>query len=216
MNFKKRAKANFEPVTKKSPKSISEPAQYKSLNVSWQIGLIDFHGDWGYWSFSDMIYFELTDELLKKVGDVPEDFGNALCDLANNSFKSIDSFLSKLNRLVKSEISKEQIRIVIAHIKRYYFEEKIFPKLREFEKKNWHEIEGELYFGRGKNKTKHHNIKIASLTKDAQKRLQKLELNDLEVLFSLRLEGDLRIFGIRKFNFLQILWVDQKHDVCKS
>ena len=49
--------------------------------------------------------------------------------------------------------------------------------------------------------------------KDALKRLK---IDDIDSLFSLRLDGTLRIFGIRKQNYLQILWVDQNHEVCPS
>lgn len=33
---------------------------------------------------------------------------------------------------------------------------------------------------------------------------------------TLRLDGTLRIFGIRNQNYLRILWVDQDHEICPS
>jgi hypothetical protein len=52
------------------------------------------------------------------------------------------------------------------------------------------------------------------LSKSALKRLKKLKLDDSAESFSLRLEGDSRIFGIREFNSFFVLWYDEHHQVC--
>jgi hypothetical protein len=215
MAKKKTVKIGNTPDNKKIPKSKGEPAQYKDLNVAWQTGMIDFDGDWGYWSYSDLLRFELTNDLIKELGDsLPDDIGNKLCELDNKSFNNIHNFINQLNSGISGTIEKHHLNLIFRNLKRYYFEEKIYPKLKEFENKNWYEIEQELFYGKGRNKTKHHSINISDLSKKAQKRLKQLQLNDIDALFSFRLEGELRIFGIRKFNYLQILWVDPKHEVC--
>lgn len=61
-----------------------------------------------------------------------------------------------------------------------------------------------------------HNIEISKLTKEAQKRLTEIGYNDIDELFSLRLSGKERIWGIRDRFALKIIWWDPKHEVCPS
>ena len=61
-----------------------------------------------------------------------------------------------------------------------------------------------------------HNISVGSLSKDAQKRLVELNLDDNDELFSMRIAGKPRIFGIRDRNVFHVLWWDANHDVCPS
>ena len=83
------------------------------------------------------------------------------------------------------------------------FYQAIHPKLRDFESMTWQEI-----ISGGS-----HNIEVYKLITDAQKRLEVLNLNDLEELFSLRLEGVKRIWGILERGILHIIWYDPKHEV---
>jgi hypothetical protein len=86
--------------------------------------------------------------------------------------------------------------------------EEIFEKLSHFESMTWAEIL--------KAKKNHHAIDIDKLHRDAQKRLEALELNDIDELMSLRLTGEKRVFGIRDGRVLQLLWYDPEHEVCPS
>lgn len=61
-----------------------------------------------------------------------------------------------------------------------------------------------------------HNVEISTLTKEAQKRLTELGHNDIDQLFSLRLSGKERIWGIRDRFALKIIWWDPEHEVCPS
>ena len=61
-----------------------------------------------------------------------------------------------------------------------------------------------------------HFISIDKLCKDAQKRLEELHLDDVEELYSLRLTGTKRLFGIRVGASLEILWYDPDHSICPS
>ena len=84
--------------------------------------------------------------------------------------------------------------------------EAIHSKLIQFEKMKWNEIEGR----------KNHFVEINQLCKDAQKRLVKLQLQEFDPLFSLRLTGKERLWGIRSEEILYILWWDPNHSVCPS
>ena len=90
----------------------------------------------------------------------------------------------------------------------------IYPKIKHFEAKTWHEIEKERTGSRGKSK--HHSVNISDIIPDAQKRLEDLKLDDIDSLFSMRLTGEQRIWGIRNFSYMQVLWFDLKHEICPS
>ncbi len=79
----------------------------------------------------------------------------------------------------------------------------IQPKLGEFETMNWAEI--------GQNGS--HPIPVYQIVKDARKRLREINQADLDDLFSLRLTGQRRIWGIRDWNILKILWWDPRHEI---
>ncbi len=61
-----------------------------------------------------------------------------------------------------------------------------------------------------------HNVSIEDLTKEAKKRLEEIGQSDLDELFSLRLSGKERVWGIRDRSALKILWWDPEHEVCPS
>lgn len=146
--MRKEPKHNKHFKTEKEPRSIEEPAKYKDMNISWQLGILDIESNWG----------------LRNHGNL------------NN-----------------------------------FFEYELLPKLKSFESMSWNDLEKQTH---GKNgKSKHHSIEVSKIIKDAQKRLQELKFDDIDELFSLRLDGKFRIWGIRKFGFLQILWIDKNHEI---
>lgn len=81
----------------------------------------------------------------------------------------------------------------------------VLEKLKHFETMSWSEIKGK----------KNHYIHVEKLNNKAKKRLQDLELDPVK-LFSLRLTGKERVFGLQEANILYILWWDPKHEVCPS
>ena len=89
---------------------------------------------------------------------------------------------------------------------------RICRKLKEFEKLTWGQLANQPK-GRGSG-TKHHHVSVKRLTKKAKKRLQRdLEWGDIEEIYSLRLDGKTRIYGVvieREFN---IIWYDPNHEV---
>jgi hypothetical protein len=66
--------------------------------------------------------------------------------------------------------------------------------------------------GRGKSGgTNHHSLELDELCRDAQARLIELNLDDYDLIFSLRLSNTLRLYGIRDGRVLRLLWYDQHH-----
>lgn len=82
----------------------------------------------------------------------------------------------------------------------------IMSRLAHFETLNYDEL----------LKTGSHPIKIAKLIPDAQKRLRDIKCDDLDELFSLRVQGKCRVFCILDRNIMKILWWDPHHEVCPS
>ncbi|MFM9414125.1 hypothetical protein ACKQTC_07070 [Peptococcus simiae] len=87
--------------------------------------------------------------------------------------------------------------------------EVLFEKMQNFENQTWHEI-------KVKGKRNNHHVQINQLCKEAQKRLSELHKEDYDALFSLRLSGRERLWGIIQDGVFMILWYDKEHEVCPS
>ena len=86
-------------------------------------------------------------------------------------------------------------------------EKEILKKLGNFETRTWGEIEGNKEEGS-------HIVKVDDCPNPLVKeRLKQLELDDIDELFSLRLSGKERIFGILDGFILKFLWYDHEHKV---
>ena len=82
----------------------------------------------------------------------------------------------------------------------------VLPKLRDFEGMNWAQIES----------TGSHEVSIRKIIPDAQRRLRGIGQADTHSIFSLRLTGTQRIWGIRFGSILKMLWWDPEHQICPS
>jgi hypothetical protein len=82
----------------------------------------------------------------------------------------------------------------------------IVNKLKTLERSTWMEIE------RGGS----HFIPINGIIKEARQRLEQLKIDDAEALFSLRVSGKERIWGLRSNDVFTFLWWDPDHKVCPS
>lgn len=91
----------------------------------------------------------------------------------------------------------------IDHTTLHYIRE----KLRGFESMTLAEI-----FIQGKKRN--HGVELGKLCHDAQRRLRELGYDDLDELYTLRLSGPERIWGIRDCNVFTLLWWDPRHQVC--
>ena len=80
----------------------------------------------------------------------------------------------------------------------------VVQRLRNLESMTWGEIEGRH----------HHAVEVSSLAPEAQRRLADLQLDDVDELFSLRINGPSRVWGIRVHHVLKLLWWDPRHEVC--
>ena len=90
----------------------------------------------------------------------------------------------------------------------------ILKKLRDFENMTW----GEIIQASGgrKNGTNHHFIPFNKMIKNAQRRAEELKILEFEGLFSLRLSGTQRLFGILRDGIFRIVWFDNNHEICES
>lgn len=199
--------------TGKQAKSI--PIDFQNQYACWQVGQFDLEGKWGMESVLGSIEFSVSTELYELLIEYGD---NDLCDileaLAKTKHASFSDFYQKLKNAFKNKIPSNIVHQISLDISSSFFMSKIYPKLRDFELRTWSEIERETTGKEGRSK--HHSIDIKDLSKEAQKRLNELNINDLDCLFSLRLDGTLRVFGIRKLNYLRILWIDPDHEVCIS
>ncbi|CAN0601951.1 unnamed protein product [Ectocarpus sp. 12 AP-2014] len=61
-----------------------------------------------------------------------------------------------------------------------------------------------------------HAIELHKLCEEAQKRLTELKLDDLDDIYSFRIRGEPRVFGVVRQNYVRVLWYDPNHKVCPS
>lgn len=61
-----------------------------------------------------------------------------------------------------------------------------------------------------------HLVDVSKLIPTAQKRLRDIGQDDLDQLYSLRLTGIKRVWGIKEGNILWLLWWDPSHEICPS
>ncbi len=84
--------------------------------------------------------------------------------------------------------------------------QEVFQKIFDCQKLTWQDLRN----------NGSHFVDREGLCTDAQKRLIQLQKEDLDQLFSLRLTGRKRIWGIKEGNILWLLWWDPNHEVCPS
>ena len=94
------------------------------------------------------------------------------------------------------------------------WEKHILPSLINRESMTWAEIEQQTH-GK-KNKTSNHEIEVNKFIPEARKRLEELKREDYDILYSLRVNGKIRVFGNRVERLFQIFWFDTEHEICPS
>lgn len=81
--------------------------------------------------------------------------------------------------------------------------------LSEFERMTWGSITAA---SGGKTKgTNNHSLSIGQLSRKARDRLEETGQQRLEEVYSLRLEGTVRVYGVREGRVLRIMWIDPWH-----
>jgi len=78
----------------------------------------------------------------------------------------------------------------------------LWERLSAFETKNIEEL---------RNSGSFHNIPLEKFEKEARDRLDQLQLDDLEELYSFRMDGKCRLYCIKYLNIFSVLWWDSKH-----
>ena len=207
------------PVVKSSPSFEKKPiaregTNYKRFKPSWQLNCFDINCKWGISCF-DTIKFQWSTELVQDLLDKSHnDLYTILDHLAGKELASHNTFFSKLITCRDQHIDFTTLKHLSNNIIRNFFLHEIFPKLKCFETCTWEEIEREKTGKLGRSK--HHYIKKEDLSPDAQQRLSELKMDDIDEVFSLRLDGTKRLIGIRELNYFKILWIDLNHEVCIS
>ncbi len=117
-----------------------------------------------------------------------------------------NSYLDKTPtwRFIKTDISHDKWSIK----KCCDFNHDVLDKLVSFERQTWSEISIH-------SKKQNHHISVNELIKDARNRLEELKVYEDE-LFSLRLDGTTRLYGILQDGVFNIIWYDCNHEICPS
>ena len=84
--------------------------------------------------------------------------------------------------------------------------QEVFQKIFESQKLTWQVLRD----------NGSHLVQVDALCSKAQKRLGELGQDDCDELFSFRITGRKRIWGIKDGNILWLLWWDPEHEVCPS
>lgn len=90
--------------------------------------------------------------------------------------------------------------------------EEIIDKLISYEGQTWAEIQAASGGKSVGNGTNSHFENISDFIKEAQKRATELHL-DVDQLFSLRLTGKTRLYGILDNGVFFIIWYDANHEI---
>ena len=80
----------------------------------------------------------------------------------------------------------------------------LWDKLRSFEKMN----SAELWKGGS-----FHEISVGDIGKEAQARLQAVALDDVDYLYSFRMNATCRLWCVKHENLMSLLWWDKDHQV---
>lgn len=92
------------------------------------------------------------------------------------------------------------------------FYQDILEKLVSYEGMTWGEIQAASGGKSAGNGTNNHFESIADMSKEAQKRAEELRL-DVDQLFSLRLTGKKRLYGILDQGIYRVIWYDPEHEI---
>ena len=93
------------------------------------------------------------------------------------------------------------------------FNKTVIPKLKDFEGMTLNEIKQQTHDK--SNKSSNHFLKYDDLTIAAKKEVDE-QKDNLDGLFSLRINNMKRLVGILEINVFYILWYDQKHESIKT
>lgn len=97
----------------------------------------------------------------------------------------------------------------------YVIYEEILRKLKSFESMTWQEIDQQ---SRGNGHSSNHFIPVEDLSKEAKRRLNELQQDDIDQVYSISIGGKRRLIGIFDGvgSSFDVIWYDPDHKVCPS
>lgn len=194
---------------------IANSPNFSTYYPCWRLGHFDIESKWGLSSLLGEFTFNYTTDLMSSVlVMMDEELNTALEQVNNNTFTNIHDFWSKIENLYNNSLPPKIIREIEEGLTRNVFFKKIYPKLKTYENNTWDEIRQYTHRGKGNaNKSNNHFVSIDKLSKEAQERLNILGFSDRSEIYSLRLEGKIRIYGFRELNYMDIIWIDLNHEI---
>ena len=84
----------------------------------------------------------------------------------------------------------------------------IAKAIKACEQRTWADIDS--------NRGRDHSIETEKIEKFARERLVEINLDDFDILWSLHFGGLGRLWGIRTKSLMQLLWLDEQHEICPS
>jgi hypothetical protein len=87
----------------------------------------------------------------------------------------------------------------------------VFTYLSHLEKMAWSEILTTTS-GRSRN-TRHHNISLTDLSRDAQKRAAGINADEFDRLCSIAIDSTIRVWGHISDGLFYIIWIDPDHEI---
>jgi hypothetical protein len=194
-------------------KNNEDPELFNSKHPVWKFSEIDFDHKWGWNYLGSVIKLridaEIEEELLKYGDEVVLDSILRMSD----KYYTYDKLIAHLNRNTKQSATIDIVCSILKKVDRDYLKSKIIDKLIQFEGETWEEIKRQQF---GKNgKSKHHYQDFESLHPEARDRLIELQKDDSPI-FSFRLEGSMRVWGILDRGIFSILWFDPYHEIYET
>ena len=193
---------------------IAQVIDYSGSYPCWRISNFDKDGPWGLNSLLNFTFRYNINTYQAVSNSGIQALDDALEHIKGKQISNREEFWDKVKSLCSCEIPVEVVKRVEDEIICNVFTEKIYPKLMQFETMTWDEIRQQTHGGKGKSSS--HNIDIDDLNPSAKERLKLLKFDDRDKIYSLRLEGTVRIFGFKELNYLDIIWIDLNHEVSPS
>lgn len=158
--------------------------------------------------------FSYNERILRTIcEEEDDDLNNILEECDNRRFTGFDSFVKTIADKYSKKISPKILQCLCEQITESLFSKEIHPALRDYELMSWADIERAQHGDKGKSKN--HFVDVSDLIREARDRLLELKIYN-ERLYSLRLNGTCRLYGLREFNVLEIIWVDLNHQIFPS
>ncbi len=91
-------------------------------------------------------------------------------------------------------------------IKKELLIDNILNRIKSFETMHWSALPS----------SGSHQVSVGLISSSARTRLTEIGQDDIDDLYSLRIDGKARIWGIRDRHIFRLLWWDPNHSVCPS